>query len=266
MPMVTYATAPTSKVYEGRGITLRKFLTYAVGDAQTTLPDGYFPLSSAMVQQTTDAISKIPTSTAPAPGSGGGTRTRRATRQAAARRLRAATTRAAASVRPRTATSAAPAGRRIRRRWQLERPCRPAARRHIRARLVAARAARCRRAEPGRPPRRARPARRLGRQAEPAGPARQRPVSGSPSRGSGNEHRRPPTDRRRSRLPADRHGPRRARGPDGEDHGARGTPTTTCCSPASRSRWSAWRGRRRRRSPTPRSGRSWRSRRRASAP
>jgi hypothetical protein len=72
MPMVTYVTAPTSKVYEGRGITLRKFLTYAVGDAQTTLPDGYVPLSSAMVQQTQDAIGKIPTSTAPAPGSGGG--------------------------------------------------------------------------------------------------------------------------------------------------------------------------------------------------
>ena len=71
MPMVTYVTAPTSKVYEGRGITLRSFLTYAVGDAQTTLPDGYFPLSDAMKQQTQDAISKIPTSTAPAPGSGG---------------------------------------------------------------------------------------------------------------------------------------------------------------------------------------------------
>ena len=71
MPMVTYVTAPTSKVYEGRGITLRNFLTYAVGDAQTTLPDGYFPLSDAMKQQTQDAISKIPTSTAPAPGSGG---------------------------------------------------------------------------------------------------------------------------------------------------------------------------------------------------
>jgi len=71
MPMVTYVTAPTSKVYEGRGITLRSFLTYAIGDAQTTLPDGYFPLSDAMKQQTQDAISKIPTSTAPAPGSGG---------------------------------------------------------------------------------------------------------------------------------------------------------------------------------------------------
>ncbi|MFI5049808.1 MAG: substrate-binding domain-containing protein, partial [Gaiellales bacterium] len=71
MPMVTYVTAPTSKVYEGRGITLRNFLTYAVGDAQTTLPDGYFPLSAAMVQQTQDAIAKVPTSTAPAPGSGG---------------------------------------------------------------------------------------------------------------------------------------------------------------------------------------------------
>ena len=68
MPIVTYVTAPTSKVYEGRGITLRKFLTYAVGDAQTTLPDGYFPLSGAMVQQTHDATSKIPTSDGAGPG------------------------------------------------------------------------------------------------------------------------------------------------------------------------------------------------------
>jgi len=60
MPVVDYAAVPTNKYDYQKGRTLQAFLRYAVTGGQQALPQGYVPLTPAMVQQTESVIPKIP--------------------------------------------------------------------------------------------------------------------------------------------------------------------------------------------------------------
>lgn len=76
LPLVDYVTAPTDVIQPDRGITLRKFLNYAVTTGRTQVPAGYAPLPQPFVKQTLAAISRIPDSAPKTPHhhrSGGGT-------------------------------------------------------------------------------------------------------------------------------------------------------------------------------------------------
>ncbi|MGN6377648.1 MAG: PstS family phosphate ABC transporter substrate-binding protein [Gaiellales bacterium] len=67
MPVVTYATTPTSGVEAGVGATLARFLHYALTAGQHSLPAGYVPLPHALEARGLAAVGAIPG--AP-PGSG----------------------------------------------------------------------------------------------------------------------------------------------------------------------------------------------------
>jgi ABC-type phosphate transport system substrate-binding protein len=60
MPVVTYATAPTSGIKPGAGATLARFLHYALTAGQHSLPAGYVPLPSGLDSRGLAAAAAIP--------------------------------------------------------------------------------------------------------------------------------------------------------------------------------------------------------------
>jgi phosphate transport system substrate-binding protein len=66
MLLPTYLMAPTDDVSASVGKSIQQFLNYAVGAGQTSLPTGYVPLTTTLVNESLAAAKAIPT-TAPSP-------------------------------------------------------------------------------------------------------------------------------------------------------------------------------------------------------
>lgn len=67
MLLPTYLMAPTNDVTAAVGTSIQQFLNYAVQVGQTTLPAGYVPLTSQMVNVSLAAAKAIPTTPPPTP-------------------------------------------------------------------------------------------------------------------------------------------------------------------------------------------------------